>query len=318
MTRKALIGAFRAAALAGAFFLAGGAIPVLGGVAMLFAPAPILIFTVGRPAVIWRTLISIGLAAGLVAVLTGPVAGISYLVTFGLATAVMCYLLERQFPFEAIVAITGIVMLLASGLAALAVTESPAALVKAVHDQLAAGMTRGQELYKLAGLQGAVPADTQASILSVTLRVMPALAAILAAVSVLANLRVFWRWVGKQRLSYLLFNDLNRWSAPEWLIWALIATGFGMVIPLAPVRDVALDLFLCVAAVYFCQGLAIMGFYFQMLAVPSAVRALIYFVTIVQPVVAAIVCVAGIFDMWIDFRRLKPPSQAAGNFGDFL
>jgi hypothetical protein len=27
--------------------------------------------------------------------------------------------------------------------------------------------------------------------------------------------------------------------------------------------------------------------------------------------------VAGVFDMWIDFRRLKPPSQEA-NLGDFF
>jgi len=31
-----------------------------------------------------------------------------------------------------------------------------------------------------------------------------------------------------------------------------------------------------------------------------------------------LVCLAGVFDMWIDFRRLKPPSQAAGSYGDFL
>jgi hypothetical protein len=37
-----------------------------------------------------------------------------------------------------------------------------------------------------------------------------------------------------------------------------------------------------------------------------------------QPVVAAIVSIAGVFDMWIDFRRLKPPSQEAGSLGDFF
>ncbi len=72
------------------------------------------------------------------------------------------------------------------------------------------------------------------------------------------------------------------------------------------------------AAVYFCQGLAIMAFYFRVLVMPPLARGLIYFVTAVQPVLAVLVCAAGIFDLWIDFRRLKPPSQEAGNFGDFL
>jgi hypothetical protein len=35
-------------------------------------------------------------------------------------------------------------------------------------------------------------------------------------------------------------------------------------------------------------------------------------------VLAVLVCAAGIFDLWVDFRRLKPPSQEAGSFGDFF
>ncbi len=79
-----------------------------------------------------------------------------------------------------------------------------------------------------------------------------------------------------------------------------------------------MDTFVCVAALYFCQGMAIMAFYFKALVIPPWVRGLIYFVTIIQPVLAALVCAAGIFDLWVDFRRLKPPSQEAGSFGDFF
>ena len=118
--------------------------------------------------------------------------------------------------------------------------------------------------------------------------ILPALVAISAALSVMFNLRVFWRWAGKQRLSYPLFGDLLRWSAPEWLIWGLIASGFGMLAPIAAVRDIAVNAFLCFAVVYLCQGLAIMAFYFQALAVPGVVRAIIYFVVLGYPFVAAV------------------------------
>jgi uncharacterized protein YybS (DUF2232 family) len=111
---------------------------------------------------------------------------------------------------------------------------------------------------------------------------------------------------------------LSRWSASEWLVWLLLASGFGLFIPIGAVSDIALNGFICVAAIYFCQGLAIVGFYFHTLAVPAIVRGIIYFVVFAQPVVAAIVCVAGVFDMWIDFRRLKPPSPEANNLGDFF
>jgi uncharacterized protein YybS (DUF2232 family) len=318
VTRKVAIGMIRAALMAAALFLAGGAVPALGGIAMLFAPAPILIFAAGRPNALARIAIPIAVAAILVTIAAGWLAGVSYLATLGLATAIMGAMLERQSPFELIVVMAGGAMLFAALVIALVATGGPAALVNAMQAELVSGLTRGQELYRTLGLPNAVPPETQSEILDLTLRLSPALAALLAASTVLLNLRLFWRWVGKQRLPYVLFGDLVRWSAPEWLVWGLIATGFGLLAPWRPLSDVALNGFIFVAAVYFCQGLAIMAFYFQMLAVPSIVRGIIYFIAIVQPVVAGVVCLAGVFDMWIDFRRLKPPSQEAGNYGDFL
>jgi uncharacterized protein YybS (DUF2232 family) len=124
-------------------------------------------------------------------------------------------------------------------------------------------------------------------------------------------------------MAYDLFGELPKWSTPEWLIWVLLAAGFAYqgfkyLIPIKPIEIIALDAFICVAAVYFCQGLAIMSYYFRMLGMPTPARVAIYVITCVQPVLAVLVCFAGVLDMWVDFRRLKPPSQEAGNFSDFL
>ncbi len=308
----------RAAALAGAFFLAGGAIPLIGGILMMLAPAPILIYAVGRPSPNLRASIAVLLATAFVAILWGPIGGLAYFVSFGIATAIACYMLERRLSFEMITAVGAGVMVGASVVAALVMMGGPDALIKTVHDELAQGFARGQDFYKLLGMQQTIPPDTQASVISLTMRLSPAFALLVAASSMLLNLRVFWRWAGPQRLAYSLFGDLSKWSAPEWMIWLLLAGGFGLFIPVSAISDIALNGFICIAAVYFCQGLAIIGFYFQSLAVPSIVRGIIYFVVFAQPVVAALVGVAGVFDMWIDFRRLKPPSPEANNLGDFF
>ncbi|MHB8380851.1 MAG: DUF2232 domain-containing protein, partial [Candidatus Binataceae bacterium] len=262
--------------------------------------------------------IGVVVAAALIAIAGGlPGAG-GYLLSFGIATFVVAWMLERQRPFEMIVIAGAGSMLVAAAIAALAMFGTPAGLANAVQTQLAAGMARGQEMYRTMGMPNALPSDTQAKLLSVIMRISPALAAMLTGFAMLLNLRLFWRWGGKNKVAYPLFADLSKWSAPEWLIWGLIATGFGMLAPIRALSDIALNGFLLFAAIYFCQGLAIMGFYFQSLSVPVIVRMVIYFITIVQPVVAALVCVAGVFDMWIDFRRLKPPRQEAGSYGDFL
>jgi uncharacterized protein YybS (DUF2232 family) len=295
-------------------------------VAMLFAPAPILIFAGGRARANLRAATSVILAAIMVLALAsipgglgmGAIAACNYLATFGVATVIIVSMIERKRPFELIVLCAAGGMFIATVALALVLTGGPVELVKAMQTELAAGMARGQEMYRMVGMQNAVPPEAQSQVLDTLVKLSPALAAILAAMSVLLNLRVFWRWRGKQQLSYALFGDLVRWSAPEWLIWGLIATGFGMLAPITAVSDFALNAFLCFALVYFCQGLAIMAFYFQALSVPGIVRAVIYFIAIVQPVVSLVVCLAGVFDMWIDFRRLKPPSREAGNYGDFL
>jgi uncharacterized protein YybS (DUF2232 family) len=318
VSRKVVIGMLRAALMAAALFLAAGAVPLIGSAAMLFAPAPILIFALGRPKVTARTAVPIAVAAALITAAAGWQAGLGYLATMGLATAMIVVMIERGNPFELIVATVGGAMLIAAAVIALIAAGGPTGLVNAMQSDLAAGMMHGQELYRTLGLPSAVPAETQSEILNLTLRLSPALAALLAAFTVLVNLRLFWRWTGKQRVPYVLFGDLVRWSAPEWLVWALIASGFGLLAPWRPLDDVALNAFICVAAVYFCQGLAIMAFYFQMLSVPTIVRAIIYFITLVQPVVAGVVCLAGVFDMWIDFRRLKPSNPETGSYGDFL
>ena len=307
----------RAAALAGAFFLAGGAIPLVGGILMMLAPAPILIYAVGRPSPNLRAIIAVVLATAFVAALWGPIGGLAYFVSFGLATAIMCYMLERRSSFEMITAVGAGVMVAISVVVVLAMVGGPDALIKTVHDSLTQMVVRGQDFNKLLGMP-AIPADTQASVISLTMQLSPAFALLIAASTMLLNLRVFWRWAGPARLAYNLFGDLSRWSAPEWMVWLLLASGFGLFIPVRAISDIALNGFICIAAVYFCQGLAIIGFYFQSLAVPSIVRGIIYFVVFAQPFVAALVGTAGVFDMWIDFRRLKPPSPEANNLGDFF
>jgi uncharacterized protein YybS (DUF2232 family) len=230
----------------------------------------------------------------------------------------MCDMLERRKPFESIVLVTAAATLAAGVIAAYLMAGSVGQLAASIREALATGMAHGRDLYKMLGMETGLGHSAEDSVLDTTMRLTPALVALCAGFGALLNLGLFSRLGGQQRLGYSLFGDLARWSTPEWLIWLLLATGFGMFVPVPALTVVALDVFVCVAAVYFCQGLAIMAFYFKALSIPSWVRGLIYFVIIVQPVLAALVCAAGIFDLWVDFRRLRPPRREAGNFGDFF
>jgi len=300
-------------------FLAGAVIPLVGGVIMVLAPAPLLGYAVGFPHALRRIGVAVAFSVVLVAAGGGMAAATAYLASFGLAAGVMCYMLERRQPFEKIVLGATTAAILVGTVVAVVSAGSPAALAQDVHNQLVAGMMHGEDLYKKLGVDAAIAADSQVYIVDTVMRLIPALVALLGALAVLLNLAIFWRLGGKQqRVGYTLFGDLARWSAPEWLIWPLLVSGFGWFIPLPPLATVALDCFVCLLGVYFCQGLAIMTFYFKQLGMPPIARGLIYFVTLAQPVLAALVGAAGVFDLWIDFRRLKRPNAAARNLGNFL
>jgi uncharacterized protein YybS (DUF2232 family) len=177
---------------------------------------------------------------------------------------------------------------------------------------VAAALSQSAAMYEKLGMSRAESKQLGDRMLDITEQLLPALAAMLGAVALLLNLGLASRWLGKEKIGYQLFNGLVTWRTPEWLIWLLLATGFGMFVPQPLARLVALNGFVLVSAIYFCQGLAIMAYYLQMLSMPRIVRGTIYVIALLQPVLAALVCLAGVFDMWIDFRRLKPPSQEAG------
>ncbi|MBV8774070.1 MAG: DUF2232 domain-containing protein [Deltaproteobacteria bacterium] len=319
MTVKNIAALARAAFASALMFLAGAMIPLVGGAVMMFAPTPLLGYAAGLPHALSRISFAIALAAALVAFGGGVAAATAYVVSFGLAAALICFMLERRQRFELIVlAVTTSVVVVGTG-AAVVLAGSPSAFVQMIRNQLVAAMMRGESFYKTLGVEAAITADSRAYLIETVMRLTPPLVVSLGALMVLLNLAVFWRWGGKeQRVGYTLFGDLVRWSAPEWLVWPLLVSGFGWFIPVAPVATIALDCFLCIVAVYFCQGLAIMAFYFRQLKMPAVARGLIYFVTLAQPILMAIVGAAGIFDLWVDFRRLKPPNAATRKLGDFL
>jgi uncharacterized protein YybS (DUF2232 family) len=308
----------RAAALSAALFLLGGVVPVLGPMAMLSAPAPCLIYALGRPGTYWRMSVVLALILAAVSLVAGPLQGLGFALSFGLATVLIVVMIRRQWAFESIVFAVSVAMMLATTAALMIWAGSPAALGRQIHEGLAAPMSHADGFYEKLGMSVTESKEVASRVLEITASLAPALGMMLSAVLVLINLGLVWRWLGKQGVGYQLFGGLTTWRSPEWLIWVLLLTGFGLFLPLEAGRIVATNGFVLVAAIYFCQGLAIMAYYLQMLSMPMIVRGTIYVIALLQPILAALVCLAGVFDMWIDFRRLKPPSQEAGSFDDFF
>lgn len=318
MRLNAALSLIRAAVLAATLFLMGSLVPLLGSSVMVCAPAPLLIASLGQNSATSRLTAGLLLSVAMVGLVGGVWQGVGFVLSLGLAAVLMFVLLRWQVALERIVLAVTMLLVVSAGVALLLWAGSPQALLASIGATLGNATAHADQFYQKLGLDMSDSRQINARVIALTLRLLPALAAIATATAVLFNLALVWRWLGRQGLGYALFQGVTKWRAPEWMIWLLLATGFGLFIPFAPAKLVASNGFLFIAAIYFCQGLAIMAYYFQALAMPTAARALIYLITFVQPVLAALVCLAGVFDLWVDFRRLKPPSQEAGSLDDFF
>jgi uncharacterized protein YybS (DUF2232 family) len=315
----AAIATVRGASFSGLAFLLGGLVPVAGGLAMMLAPLPILRDSLGMPGAGWRLLAQSLLAALIVTAGAGVTPAMAYLATAGVAVLAMGYLLGKRAPFEVIVLVATLLVLSAATLAAMAQAGGPAALKRAIGEAVSAGIDQGAQLSSRAGLGLQPGSGVSASLAAALTELAPALAAISVGFGVAANLALFWIWGGRERLDYPLIGDLARWSLPDSVIWLFVAAGFGLFAPWKWVGSAARNAFLCLSAAYFCQGLAIVVFHLKKAGLSRFWRLPIYAVVVLQPVLAGIVCATGLFDLWIDFRRIRRrPQQDAGRPEDFF
>lgn len=108
-----------------------------------------------------------------------------------------------------------------------------------------------------------------------------------------------------RELFYPAFGTLNLWKAPEFLIWGLIGSSVLLILPHKNFKIVGLNGLLILMTIYFFQGIAIVSFYFEKKQLPRMLRFFAYSLIALQQVVLLIVIGFGIFDMWLDFRKLK-------------
>ena len=102
-------------------------------------------------------------------------------------------------------------------------------------------------------------------------------------------------------------DDLTCWRASDYLVWVFLASGAALLVPIDLVSTIGLNVLLVTLAIYLLQGLAIVLFWGRRLPLPLGVQCLmIAVVFLIAGPLSVIVCTAaGLFDLWVDFRRQR-------------
>ncbi len=105
-------------------------------------------------------------------------------------------------------------------------------------------------------------------------------------------------------LHYPDFGPLNLWKAPDYLVWVVIGCGLALFLPIPVIKVIGLNGLLILMTVYFFQGIAIVSYYFNKKRFPKILRVFLYTLMALQQLILLAVIGLGFFDLWINFRRL--------------
>jgi uncharacterized protein YybS (DUF2232 family) len=138
--------------------------------------------------------------------------------------------------------------------------------------------------------------------------VLPALVVIGHLVTNLCNYILVRRYCQRSQPPLTLDpDDLTCWRASDYLVWMFLASGTALLVSMNLVSTIGLNVLLVTLAIYLLQGLAIVLFWGRRLPLPLGVQCLIMVVVflIAGPLCVIVCTAAGLFDLWVDFRRQR-------------
>lgn len=285
--------------------------PVEGLVATALIPMPLIVLAVQYPW--WYALGAVGVEAGILWLVGDGPAGFFFSQYVVIALAMAWAIRRSASPAQVIAAsvmaplVVGGCLLVGYSLVTrqslgLLVTRYVDQLLHAIRDQL-------QALELLPGNPADTAADSSAQGLSqLMLTIVPALVIMNHLFTNVFNYVVARYYCARGHPSRA-FDALRllHWRAWEPLVWVFLASGTALVLPWPAVSAFGLNVFLLTLAVYFIQGVVILGFWGQRVPLPAGVRWVLGVMLFVMTgPLGWVGCIAiGLFDLWVDFRRLR-------------
>ena len=118
-------------------------------------------------------------------------------------------------------------------------------------------------------------------------------------------LRVVWRRIyGPGLFSERSFAE---WVCPENLVWSFILASIALFFGQGVLAELGLNLFVFMMVIYFVQGMSIVIHFLKARKVPAFLWFILFILIFAQPLLIGLVFGMGIFDIWVDFRKIRNP-----------
>jgi len=277
------------------------AAPLLGVFVLLFLPLPVLFYRLklGRNSGLLIAAVSFFI---LILMAKGFAFDILY---FGLLLAtgmVLGECLERHMSIQKTIGMTTLIAAVAVFLALMVYTVSQGRTLSAIMtDYINQSLSIAKQLSPEIGMDQ----DMTQKLISSMMIVMPGMFMISFITTLWLNILIIRKLLKYKGVTIKSIEQLNRYKAPDMLVWLFIGCAMALMIPAGPVKIFGINCLIVLMLVYFFQGIAVVSFFFQQKNTPMALRSFCYFLIAVQVYVLILVIGLGFFDNWIDFRKLS-------------
>jgi uncharacterized protein YybS (DUF2232 family) len=295
-----------------AIFLATSWVPFFGPLISLLTPLPFLFYAskLGRLQGTILVVLSL-LIIGLIASLLGQPKAVFLFIEYGLWGLVLAELFRQELSFGNTM-LWGTAAMLLFGVVALFLL-SPAD--KASPSDLFLEIVRTNVKETIQAIEQMEPdkekvrliKEQAEALIKIFEQIYLALAVMGMALVVWVNLAVSKVLFRLTRLKYPNFGALDQWHAPESMVWITIAAGFASFFLDGGIKFLAINALLVLGSIYAWQGLMIITFFFNKYRISAWVLSGFCFLIIIQKYLLLGVALAGLFDQWIDFRKLRQP-----------
>ena len=285
-------------------------IPFIGPFFALLTPLPFLFYTskLGLSQglkVALVTLFIVGIITGLAGY---PHQIILFCFEFGIVGLIISEIFRRKFSFGLTIFWGTVLMLFVGGVFLFFISlykgMSPLELIL---DYFLSNLNKSITLYEGKGLNETLVMQLRqfAKLLTdLLVRVYPSLLIVMSGFVIWINVVVSKPLFRLKGIRYPDLGQTDRWQAPEFMVWGVIGAGFSLFLPITGVKFVAENVLIVLSVIYVFHGLSIIMFFFKRYNVPTWARFGVYALIIVQQMFLIVLAFAGLFDQWIDFRKI--------------
>ncbi|BAI81441.1 hypothetical protein DEFDS_1990 [Deferribacter desulfuricans SSM1] len=116
---------------------------------------------------------------------------------------------------------------------------------------------------------------------------------------------VFITYINKRFYLRLKKQTVKPFTVPFKFIPILVIGGFLILSKSFYTKMISYNTLIIFFVLFFLQGIEVLEYWLKKMKIPLILKYLVYFFVILEPPLTVIVSIFGLFDVWIDFRKLN-------------